>query len=83
MDAVRVALVNDYEVVARGVAEMLRTYRSRIHVVELDLNKQAYQWVRDEVSNLGPVSAGGSKGVVQGDVHVFANGTGRLPDHRR
>ncbi|WP_111720468.1 response regulator transcription factor [Homoserinimonas sp. OAct 916] len=45
MDAVRVALVNDYEVVARGVAEMLRTYRNRIHVVELDLNKQVGEHV--------------------------------------
>jgi NarL family two-component system response regulator LiaR len=40
MDAIRVALVNDYEVVARGVVEMLRSYQNRIRVVELDLNKQ-------------------------------------------
>ncbi len=45
MDAVRVALVNDYEVVARGVAEMLRNYQNRIHVVELDLNKQVGEHV--------------------------------------
>jgi DNA-binding NarL/FixJ family response regulator len=40
MNAVRVALVNDYEVVARGVVGMLRSYQNRIRVVELDLNKQ-------------------------------------------
>lgn len=40
MNAVRVALVNDYEVVARGVVGMLRSYQNRIRVVELDLNRQ-------------------------------------------
>ncbi|MBH0115276.1 response regulator transcription factor [Salinibacterium sp. NG253] len=40
MNAVRIALVNDYEVVARGVVGMLRSYQNRIQVVELDLNKQ-------------------------------------------
>ncbi|MEO6982322.1 MAG: response regulator transcription factor [Edaphobacter sp.] len=40
MNAIRVALVNDYEVVVRGVAEMLRSYQNRIQVVELDANKQ-------------------------------------------
>jgi DNA-binding NarL/FixJ family response regulator len=40
MDAISIALVNDYEVVARGIAGMLRSYQSRIRVVELDLNKQ-------------------------------------------
>ncbi|MEO8907874.1 MAG: response regulator transcription factor [Microbacteriaceae bacterium] len=40
MDAIRVALVNDYEVVVRGVAEMLRSYHNRIRVVELDANSQ-------------------------------------------
>lgn len=39
MNAVRVALVNDYEVVARGVVEMLRSYQNRICIVEFDLNK--------------------------------------------
>ncbi|MEV8254228.1 response regulator transcription factor [Rhodoglobus sp. NPDC076762] len=40
MSSVQVALVNDYEVVARGVVGMLRSYSNRIRVVELDLNKQ-------------------------------------------
>ncbi|MBH0099327.1 response regulator transcription factor [Salinibacterium sp. NSLL150] len=40
MNALHVALVNDYEVVARGVVGMLRSYTNRIRVVELDLNKQ-------------------------------------------
>jgi DNA-binding NarL/FixJ family response regulator len=37
--AVSVALVDDYEVVVRGLAAMLRAYQSRVHVVELDLNR--------------------------------------------
>lgn len=32
------ALVNDYEVVVRGLAAMLRSYRDRIEVVELDID---------------------------------------------
>lgn len=40
MDPLRVALVNDYEVVVRGVAEMVRSYPNRIRVVELDANRQ-------------------------------------------
>ncbi|MEO6999124.1 MAG: response regulator transcription factor [Terracoccus sp.] len=32
----RVALVNDYEIVLRGLAQMFRPYRDRITVVELD-----------------------------------------------
>jgi len=40
MTVLNVALVNDYEVVARGVVGMLRSYTNRIRVVELDLNKQ-------------------------------------------
>lgn len=35
----RVALVNDYEVVVRGLAAMLRAYQDVVQVVELDLNK--------------------------------------------
>lgn len=45
MEAIRVALVDDYEVVVRGVAEMLRSYQNRIRVVELDLNKQVGDYV--------------------------------------
>jgi len=37
--ALRVALVNDYEVVVRGLAAMLHAYQDVIQVVELDLNK--------------------------------------------
>ncbi len=39
MASVSIAIVNDYEVVVHGLAAMLRTYRDRIHVVELDLNR--------------------------------------------
>jgi len=45
MNPLRVALVNDYEVVARGVVGMLRSYSNRIRVVELDLNKQVDEHV--------------------------------------
>ncbi|RNI19914.1 response regulator transcription factor [Flexivirga caeni] len=39
MAAIRVALVNDYEVVVRGLEAMLRTYVDRIQVVELDASR--------------------------------------------
>ncbi|EAR25295.1 two-component response regulator [marine actinobacterium PHSC20C1] len=45
MNSVRIALVNDYEVVARGVVGMLRSYQSRIRIVELDLNRQVSEYV--------------------------------------
>lgn len=35
----RVALVNDYEVVVRGLAAMLRAYQDVVRIVEMDLNK--------------------------------------------
>lgn len=38
MDTVKVALINDYEVVVHGLEAMLRSYRDRIEVVELDTN---------------------------------------------
>jgi DNA-binding NarL/FixJ family response regulator len=34
-DPVRVAIINDYEVVVRGLADMLSGYSDRVHVVEL------------------------------------------------
>ncbi|MCU1426002.1 MAG: helix-turn-helix transcriptional regulator, partial [Actinomycetia bacterium] len=34
---VRVALVNDYEIVLRGLESMLRPFRDRVVVVELDI----------------------------------------------
>ncbi len=34
-----IALVNDYELVLRGVADMLRPFRDRIDVVELDVDR--------------------------------------------
>lgn len=43
MGAIRVALVNDYEVVAQGLAGMLRAYRDQLQVVEVDLNKNVGQ----------------------------------------
>lgn len=36
--SITVALVNDYEVVVRGLAEMLREYDEEVTVVELDVN---------------------------------------------
>jgi NarL family two-component system response regulator LiaR len=35
---IRVALVNDYEIVLRGLEAMLRPYRDRIEVMELDVD---------------------------------------------
>ncbi|MHA3684475.1 LuxR C-terminal-related transcriptional regulator [Leucobacter sp. HY1908] len=45
MQQIRVAIVNDYEVVVRGLASMLRAYQNVVQVVEIDLNNQ----VRDPV----------------------------------
>ena len=33
---IRVAIVNDYEIVVAGVAAMLAPYRDRVNIVELD-----------------------------------------------
>lgn len=38
MGAIRVALVDDYEVVVQGLAAMLRSYQDTVHVVELNAN---------------------------------------------
>jgi DNA-binding NarL/FixJ family response regulator len=35
----RIALVNDYEIVLRGVESMLRPFRDRIEVVEIDVDR--------------------------------------------
>ena len=35
---IRLAIVNDYEVVVHGLASMLRSYNDRIEVVEVDAN---------------------------------------------
>jgi DNA-binding NarL/FixJ family response regulator len=40
-----IALVNDYELVLRGIAEMLRPFRDRIDVVELDIDHNPEQRV--------------------------------------
>ena len=36
--AIRLAIVNDYEVVVHGLASMLRSYSDRVEVVEVDVN---------------------------------------------
>src|SRR3954447_25120679 len=36
--AIRLAIVNDYEVVVHGLAAMLRSYSDRVEVVEVDAN---------------------------------------------
>ncbi|WP_344300795.1 response regulator transcription factor [Sinomonas flava] len=43
MSAIRVALVNDYEVVAQGLIGMLRSYRDVIQIVEVDFRKNVAQ----------------------------------------
>lgn len=40
MPPVRIAIVNDYEIVVAGVAAMLEPYSDRIDIVELDANHQ-------------------------------------------
>lgn len=45
MNAIRVALVNDYEVVVRGLEAMLRSYGDVLHVVELDASTDVGQSV--------------------------------------
>ena len=35
---IRLAIVNDYEVVVHGLASMLRSYHDRVEVVEADVN---------------------------------------------
>lgn len=40
MPPVRIAIVNDYEIVVAGVAAMLEPYSDRVDVVELDANHQ-------------------------------------------
>lgn len=39
----RIALVNDYEVVVAGIASLLESYADRVEVVELDLNSEPTQ----------------------------------------
>ena len=38
--SIRLAIVDDYEVVVRGLASMLRSYSDRIEVVELDASSE-------------------------------------------
>ena len=40
---IRLALVNDYEVVVRGLAEMLRSYADEFDIVELDADMPVMQ----------------------------------------
>lgn len=39
MVVIRAALINDYEVVVRGLASMLRSYSDRVRIIELDANR--------------------------------------------
>jgi DNA-binding NarL/FixJ family response regulator len=39
-ETIRVALLNDYEIVLEGLRALLRPYNSEIRVVELDINEQ-------------------------------------------
>lgn len=60
MGGVSAALVNDYEVVVRGLAAMLRSYRDRVRVLELDANRQPAERVDvalfDTFGSAGPLS---------------------------
>jgi DNA-binding NarL/FixJ family response regulator len=41
----RVALVNDYEIILRGIESMLRPFRDSVEVVELDIERNPDQFV--------------------------------------
>ncbi len=43
MEPIRIALVDDYEIVVRGLQLMLRSYRTTVKVIELDLNRDVAQ----------------------------------------
>lgn len=43
MGSLRIALVDDYEIVVRGLQLMLRSYGNTVEVVELDLNRNVAQ----------------------------------------
>ncbi|KJL27172.1 Response regulator protein VraR [Microbacterium azadirachtae] len=40
---ISIALVNDYEVVVRGLSSMLRAYQNRVRILELDVNRELSQ----------------------------------------
>ena len=42
---IRLAVINDFEVIVAGVAQMLRPYADRVDVVELDVNRPVSQAV--------------------------------------
>jgi hypothetical protein len=61
----RVALVDDYEVVVRGVAAMLRSYGDRVEIVELDLDRGAGGTVDITLYDTFANAQGDRKGVHQ------------------
>jgi DNA-binding NarL/FixJ family response regulator len=61
----RVALVDDYEVVVRGVAAMLRSYGDRVEIVELDLDRGVGETVDITLYDTFANAQGDRKGVHQ------------------
>lgn len=63
--SIRVALVNDYEVVAHGIASMLRSYTNRVEVIELNASTSVTEPVDIALFDTFTQSRDDGTGVVQ------------------
>ena len=66
---IRLAIVNDYEVVVHGLASMLRSYSDRIEVVEMDAN--AHPAASVDIALYDPLAQGQREG--SGLTHLLAD----------
>ena len=62
---IRLALVNDYEVVVRGLAEMLRSYTDAFNIVELDADMPVQQVVDIALYDTFAQAQGDGEGVAR------------------
>src|SRR6478736_1657118 len=62
---IRLALVNDYEVVVRGLAEMLRSYTDAFDIVELDADMPVQQVVDIALYDTFAQAQGDGEGVAR------------------
>ncbi len=65
MGPMRVALVNDYEIVVHGVAAMLRSYRDQVEIVELDAGRHPAEPVDITLYDTFAATQGDSEAVHQ------------------
>ena len=56
-EPITVALIDDYDVVVQGVANMLEPYRDRIVVAELDGTLRDLSWIPQTDAEVTPVAA--------------------------